>query len=320
MKACWHKTPEKRPVAKKVLEVLENISEIELSKFPRGSDIFEACQTGDIEYVRYLIKTAPPSKSKYEFINQKNKEGFTALHLAILRKRLDIVQLLLRHEADIDLQNAQEYQSIHLAAKIGATQIAKELLKKKPALLNRSITHIGTPLHLAVDNGHVAMIILLLKEGANINAPTSLDKQGLPRRTPLYLAVLQGHREIVQLLKSQGASTQVLSIEGETILHAATFYEHTLLLQDLLNDPNAKEMIHRGDDDGKLPLHNAVWKNPKPEMVKLLLDQGANPNATNKFGYTPLHWAAKHGHLISAKMLFEKELIQLLSISMAIRL
>ena len=40
-------------------------------------------------------------------------------------------------------------------------------------------------------------------------------------------------------------------------------------------------------------------------LSSFFLNHGANPNATNNFGYTPLHWAAKHGHIQSAEILLK---------------
>ena len=73
-------------------------------------------------------------------------------------------------------------------------------------------------------------------------------------------------------------------------------------MQHLLQYP----LLHLKDSDGKQAIHKAVWNHPKPDIVDLLLKAGADPNAKNKYDYTPLHWAAKHGHLESGKLLISK--------------
>ena len=42
-------------------------------------------------------------------------------------------------------------------------------------------------------------------------------------------------------------------------------------------------------------MHNACWKGHS-ELVKLLLENKANPNLTNDHGETCLHWACRMGH------------------------
>ena len=61
-------------------------------------------------------------------------------------------------------------------------------------------------------------------------------------------------------------------------------------------NPNAK------DDDGWTPLHYASFKG-HVEIVKLLLERGANPNAKDNIGRTPLHWAAFKGHFKIVELL-----------------
>ena len=46
---------------------------------------------------------------------------------------------------------------------------------------------------------------------------------------------------------------------------------------------------------GWTPLHNAVDSDDK-EIVELLVNNGADVNATHNGGGTPLHWAARKGH------------------------
>ena len=64
-------------------------------------------------------------------------------------------------------------------------------------------------------------------------------------------------------------------------------------------DPNVK------DNDGRTPLHRAA-KRGHVDIVKLLLEHGANPNIQeNKYGYTPLHVAVKNCHVDVVRVLLE---------------
>jgi ankyrin repeat protein len=54
-------------------------------------------------------------------------------------------------------------------------------------------------------------------------------------------------------------------------------------------DPNARDI------DGTTPLHYAA-KNGFGEVVRLLLEQGADARVINHYGETPLRLAARYGH------------------------
>ena len=54
----------------------------------------------------------------------------------------------------------------------------------------------------------------------------------------------------------------------------------------------------------KAPIHFAIFEN-KPEVVKLLVDSGANVNIKEKFGFTPLHISAGEGLTKVTQILLE---------------
>lgn len=72
-----------------------------------------------------------------------------------------------------------------------------------------------TPLHLASEFGHCAMILLLVFMGAKLGA---VDERGT---TPLHMAAVGRHRGAVQLLLGLGASVTVRNVDGFTPLHHA---------------------------------------------------------------------------------------------------
>jgi ankyrin repeat protein len=49
-------------------------------------------------------------------------------------------------------------------------------------------------------------------------------------------------------------------------------------------------------------LYRAVQRN-NPEKIQLLLAQGANPNVSNEYGYTPLYWAANYNPISVVELL-----------------
>ena len=85
---------------------------------------------------------------------------------------------------------------------------------------------------------------------------------------------------------------------GETPLHAAVKIGDREVVRALLNsgaDPNAME------GDGETPLHHAV-RSDRVEIAEMLLIAGADPNARTMNG-TPLHGAAHYGASLVVGML-----------------
>ena len=246
------------------------------------------------------------------------KDGWSLLHVAASHGHIDIVNWL--HGQIPTLIHSGKVTPIHIAAFAEQTEILQPFLNEvtantqlieqivqRPCPLtlkllvdnginpNQSNRFKQSLLHLAAQSGQVTQIELLLEKGAEINA------QDLSQKTPLYLAVVHGHLSAIKCLLDKGADPTIVGIEGDTVLHVAAFYGYTPIVSLLLKYP----LLHCVDEDGKQPIHKAVWGHPKPDVVKLLLDAGANPNAVNKFGYTPLHWTAKHGHIESAQVLIK---------------
>ena len=140
-----------------------------------------------------------------------------------------------------------------------------------------------TGLHNAASMGDVRRVKELLEKGAD---PNARDEDG---RTPLHEAAGMGHVEIVKLLLEHGADPNAEDEDGWTPLHVAMFYGCIEVAKHVY--------IH-------CPQQRQV-KGSLVEVVKLLLEHGADPNAQNKSGETPLHDAACLGHVEIVKLLLE---------------
>ena len=110
-------------------------------------------------------------------------------------------------------------------------------------------------------------------------------------RTPLHFACSWGRFEIVRLLLDNGAKANGKTDSGETPLHAAANGKYGSQEDGVRV---AKLLLARGvdanirDNDERTPLHVASGYG-KLEIVRLLLDHGANVDAMDAVGQTPLH-------------------------------
>ncbi|WP_346665320.1 ankyrin repeat domain-containing protein [uncultured Mailhella sp.] len=125
---------------------------------------------------------------------------------------------------------------------------------------------------------------LLIDSGTDIHFRTS---DGL---TALHAAVEFQDIEKAALLIQRGINVNARSLKGNTPLHTATGTSSTL---GYIVDKFEQEGIKLSQKDkNELELH---LRATQLEMVSLLLEKGANPNAANKGKLTPLHNAARHG-------------------------
>ncbi len=69
------------------------------------------------------------------------------------------------------------------------------------------------------------------------------------------------------------------------------------------NLSNLKDKIQAEDDYKRTPLHCALEFEAEFSVVEYLLKNGANPNAQDDNGDTPLHYAAENGDMASVKLL-----------------
>jgi uncharacterized protein len=105
------------------------------------------------------------------------------------------------------------------------------------------------------------------------------------------------------LLASDPALVREYTEEGWTALHLAATTEIAGMLLDAGADINARNR-HKFAGPGNSPLSAAVYQQ-RNDVVRLLIERGADFNLGDNAGFTPLHLAAANGYVESARMLLE---------------
>lgn len=132
-----------------------------------------------------------------------DKDGLTALHLAVIGKREAVIAHLLRKGANPDARDQDGATPLHYAVQVGAMQTVKLLIKYKVDV-NVADNEGWTPLHVAMQTRNRYIAKILLVNGADINRRT---KDGT---TPLDLSLCYGKDfksyELAKMLKQVAAS------------------------------------------------------------------------------------------------------------------
>ncbi|XP_028417225.1 uncharacterized protein LOC114541509 [Dendronephthya gigantea] len=142
-------------------------------------------------------------------------------------------------------------------------------------------------LHSAVTESKLDVVKYLVEHGADVNGK---DTDG---DTVLHFAVSEGKPDIVKYLVENGADVNSTDFDERSVLHSA------------VTESAAVNAINRKNTNGSTVLHSAVAKG-KLEIVKYLVENGADVNRPDIDGLTVLHTAVSKGTLGIVKYLVEK--------------
>jgi ankyrin repeat protein len=225
----------------------------------------------------------------------ENIVGQTPLDLAKQKGNMGIFKtLLIRYLNFIDLQGRTKLHILTFCNYIKEVQSLLETKQRKQDI-NEGNYFGNTPLHIAVEENHPDIVVLLLNQGAS---PRAKNKAGC---TPLDLAEQKDNLGIFKTLLKY---LRPIDLQGRTKLYILTFCNHIEKIQSLLKTDQGKQEINTGNYLGNTPLHIAAERN-YPKIVELLLQNGANPCAKNKAGLTPLDLAKQKGNLGIFKTLLD---------------
>lgn len=264
-----------------------------------------------------------------ERIGNENKPvevdpGSTPLIMSVLAGRADVTKALLEIGVNVHASTCDKWTALHVAARINNLSainlLASKLILSSPASYMFDLEGY-TPLHVAICNGLIAAVELLLAHGSDVNA-CDIEKVGT---TPLHLAILINFEAAIRFLLQHGANINArdrygksplrhaltrenktvfemliahgCTIDPETLIEALVKVQETTEFFEMIIacgiDLDARHIINGRLGDSDILLLYSIRRG-FVKAAKLLITAGANLHLADAEGMTALHIAAMY--------------------------
>ena len=312
-----------------VVALLTTVASSAVQPSAGGADAaYRAIRANDIDRLRSLVRTAADANQKDEAgvpllmtsaavgsveamtllldkgaeVNARN--GFGATALIWCATDLAKVQLLTSRGADVNLASRTGRTALFVAAMSEPSANIVRLLVSKGAHLDARDAFQNTALTAAALGNDLETIRLVVDAGVDVNAV------GATSMTPLLAATYHGNLAAVKLLLEKGARANIVAaapllfppespksgpvaLTNATPLMIASALGTSDLVKTLLD---AGAAVNAKDGRGMTPLMFAIAKSrQRPDVIRLLIDRGADLSVQSSAGETAADWARKVG-------------------------
>lgn len=233
-------------------------------------------------------------------MNGQNRQGFTALHIAIMADNLPIFELLLKQPTiELNIKSTEEHTPLYYALlkyESGREVYAEELLKKGVQTNPVYSNNCDCLLQVMLQMGTLSAASYLVKNVQNLN------HVNLSGESILHTACSKNAYEFVKQVLDLGANPNLLTVDSRRApLHYVAqsgavdcikvFSEFNKNLgSGAGGEPKIAVNFNVRDLDGDTPLSLALNEGKK-ELVPLMIEGNADVNVRNGKDFTLLHQA-----------------------------
>ncbi|KAK2798932.1 hypothetical protein FQN50_008663 [Emmonsiellopsis sp. PD_5] len=226
------------------------------------------------------------------------RTGLNALAVAAHCGKDDIVNLLINHNANVNVLDVHLSTPLHLAASRGHGRVLQLLLEDDDVDIDAKDSYGRTAFWIAANGGHVDASNVLLDNDCKINARAE------EQMTALHVASKNGDLDMVSLLLRYGADIEAKDLHMMAAIHHASEGGHVSVVELLLN---YKANIEAAGAHRMTPLICSAATGQLP-TTQFLLRRKAVPRSTDEHGMNALHWAAFNGHTEVVELLLQKKI------------
>jgi len=207
-------------------EIIQAGADINILDKNGNTPLHIAARRGYSHIIPLLVKAGANVNS----IDSQNSA--TPFYYTIAKGDIKSVQALIKAGVDVHSESLKgKTTPIHLASGAGHNEILQEIIKAG-ANVSAVNAYGFSPLHLAAVLDDIKTIQLLINEGAKVNVTDQIDKA-----TPLYYAIESKKFNSAMLLIINGADVNAKTPNGKNIIHSAIKYGcNSNLIKTILNN------------------------------------------------------------------------------------
>ncbi len=215
----------------------------------------------------------------------------TAMEMAIINDHVNCLDVFIARDLSlVTEEDARGWSAINLAAAAGAQNVVERLLQIDGITIESTAGNTRSILTLAAEDNHVDLVRWLVNEaGARVN---QVDHHGL---MAIHYACLAGNVEVVECLAREcGSPLSHEGVGGIIPFHIAVSTGNQALVECFLN----QDEISVNDEVSRIhltALHVAA-RYGNCDMVRYLLEHGANSDLITPCGGTAREIAARYQH------------------------